>query len=136
MNESTLWDYVKKGMSGRWLATRIETVTSLGVPDVTYSVKGVHGWIELKWVPKAPVKQSTKMRLSHLTEQQKQWIFSRGKLAGDVWLLVRVEDEFFLFDHKFIHDIQQMTIDEWRVNCEVNWSKKINFEELSTILSS
>ena len=49
MNESGVWKYIKKGMEGRWDATRIESSAGNGVPDVDYGLPGIAGRLELKY---------------------------------------------------------------------------------------
>ena len=50
MSEAALRNYVRKGLREKGvLTTHHEDLLTAGVPDLSYSCSGVHGWIELKW---------------------------------------------------------------------------------------
>ena len=129
MNEAGVWQTLKKGMmcSG-WHVTRIESSAGNGVPDVSYGIPGINGFIELKYIAKWPVKATTKVKLP-LRPEQKHWIKARGSIAGNVWVFVRIEDTFFLLTYtEALEAVEGWTAQEWIGTC-VYWHKKINFEE-------
>lgn len=135
MNESSFWVYLKGLMKQRWDATRIESDTGAGIPDVSYGVPTGNGWIELKYLPAFPKKSSTPIKMSHFTSQQKMWLKRRGRIAGNVWLLVRVEDEFFLFDWQQALLCEAWNQNEWRFLAKGFWSGRIDPDGLYRILS-
>ena len=96
MNEAGVWSYLKNGMKNTgWLPTRLENSVAKGVPDVHYTIPGAHGFIEFKYIPEYPKRPTTPLKLP-LRAEQKLWIKTRGEMAGDVWVFVRVEDDFYL----------------------------------------
>ena len=131
MKESDLWGYIRKGMKPYWQATRIENTTGNGVPDVTYTIVK-HGWIELKYIPKWPVRGPTIVKLP-LRPEQKLWIESRGKLARYVWVICRIEDDFFLLNHnQAVESYEGWRREEWIERSQIHWHKKIDFLQLAS----
>ena len=64
-----------------------------GYPDIEF----VGGHIELKYVPAYPKrKYITPIRCAHFTPIQRAWIRRRAKYGGRVFVLIRVEDDWFL----------------------------------------
>ena len=133
MTESSLWRYIKAGLANhRILLTRIESSSGNGVPDVTYTTETGHHWLELKYIKEWPKRESTLVKLP-LRPEQKLWINTRGSLGGDVRVLVRIENEFFLVSHHEIYELcEGKTRAEWRKDyCfEGYWKDRIDFEEL------
>jgi hypothetical protein len=75
-------------------AMAVENPCLPGTPDVNY----IEGWIELKWLPKWPKRDVTKVRIPHYTKQQRVWHFKRRRAGGQSWLLLQVRREWLLFD--------------------------------------
>lgn len=96
-----MWASLKKAMGSRWHAQRHEDVLAQGIPDVSYGASGVQGWIELKCLEAWPVRPDTVVKIDHLTQEQRAWLYLRGKAGGRTWLLLRVEstNTWLLFDH-------------------------------------
>jgi len=134
MNESTFWHYLRKGMEGRWKATRVENLCSAGMPDVVYSMRGVHGFIELKYIPEIPKRPTTPLSIP-LRREQKIWIEERGSLAGFVWVFVKVQHNYYLFDHATSLYNAPEPIGLWCNHTVKQWVRFINFESLAKILS-
>lgn len=77
---------------------RVENPIHPGTPDVNLCT-GV--WIELKCIPGWPKRDTTTVRISHYTPQQRVWLYRRWKYApGSTLLLleVRAEQQWLLFD--------------------------------------
>jgi len=130
MNEAGLWATIKAGMAGRWLATRLESSSGNGVPDVAFSMPNINGFLELKYIPEWPKRPETKVKLP-LRPEQKLWISTRGKMGGNVWVLVRIFNSFFILDTvQAIAACEGWTYDDWGLCCANRWSYKINFDEL------
>ena len=73
---------------------RIESPITPGNPDVNYTL----GWIELKYMPRWPIKGGP-LRVDHYTPEQRKWALRRKKAGGRVYLLLKVgRDEWLLFD--------------------------------------
>lgn len=102
MNEATLRNYVRPRLLAKGvLTTHHEDALNTGIPDLSYSGGGVHGWIELKWLPAWPKRAETPVRIPHYTKEQKHFLLSRGRAGGRCWLLLRVGKEHLLFDHEY-----------------------------------
>ena len=130
MKESTLWGYIREGMRGMWDATRIESSSGNGVPDVDFGLPGKHGKIELKYIKEWPVREFTKVKLP-LRPEQKLWINQRGKLSGDVWVLIRIENSFFLLKWQQVGSAcEGWTKHEWHCRAHECWAEKIDFKQL------
>ncbi len=101
MNEATLRNYVRRGLRAKGvLTTHHEDALQSGIPDLSYSGGGHHGWIELKWLEAWPKRADTIVRVPHYTKEQKHFLLSRGRAGGRCWLLLRVGREHLLFDHE------------------------------------
>ena len=97
MSESQLRDHVRKGLRQRGiLTTHHEDMLNSGIPDLSYTGLGVHGWIELKHAHAWPKRPGTPLRLKRYTLDQKAFLFTRGRLGGHCWLLLRVGKEHLL----------------------------------------
>ena len=135
MRESDLWKYLRDGMKGKHFeASRIESSAGNGVPDVAFSVPTKHGWIELKYIKEWPKRPTTLVKLP-LRPEQKLWIKNHGQLSGNVWVLCRIADMFFLLDHKEAAILcEGGTVDTWDAICTKSWHKRIDFNDLWEIL--
>ena len=81
-----------------------------GIPDINYCLTNkVSGWIELKFVEFWPVKGDTKTNFG-LSAPQSLFLSKRAKI-GYAFLLVWIENEYFLFDGKdaFTIEITKIT---------------------------
>jgi hypothetical protein len=94
MSEANFWRDLQPIFSSFGKAQRIETPVSLGVPDVCYVLtwRGVtaSGWVELKWLPRFPVKPETAVVIDHLTKDQVLWQESWAAAGGRVCTLLKV----------------------------------------------
>lgn len=77
-------------------AFAVENVCLPGTPDVNYA----GGWIELKWLPDWPKRESTPVRIAHYTQKQKVWAMKRDRAGERTYLLLNVEktNDWLLFD--------------------------------------
>lgn len=92
MSESQMWETVRAKMHGLD-PVRVENPVWPGTPDVNY----IHGWIELKFAEKWPVRPTTPLRLDHFTPQQRVWLTRRVRSGGLALLLLHIADEWLLF---------------------------------------
>lgn len=104
----------------------VENPARPGTPDVNF----IEGWIELKDVEHWPKIASTPLRVRHFTPQQKVWLARRQKKGGNVWLLLRVQNDWLLFDgitaamHLGLRTRAELTALATRV-----WHKRLNEHE-------
>ena len=101
MSEAYLWKKLKNGMKKHWLADRIENSISTGMPDVNYCItRAKRGWIELKYLEHYPKRPKTKIRLSHFTQEQRNWLIQRSQVGEKCFVFLQIEKDYFLFEAK------------------------------------
>lgn len=135
MKESTLWQYLRNGLKNYPVhLTRIESSAGNGVPDVSVGITGKNLWVELKYIREWPKRPATKVKLP-LRPEQKLWIKQRGSLSGDVWVFVRIGDDFFLLNWgDAIKACDGWTRDEWWDSITDRWYNRVDFDEFITVL--
>lgn len=122
-------------MRNRWHAVRIENACGSGIPDVDYAIgHRRQGKIELKYLPEGPKRESTKVRIHHFNPEQKLFFRMRGPVSGDVWLMVRVADEYFIFGWEMALTVDEHTLAEWRKLARGYWKDHINYADMAKIL--
>jgi hypothetical protein len=130
--ESTLWNYLKQGMGARWNACRHEDMITPGVPDVSYALDGVHGWIELKVLDAWPTNNGV-VKIDSFTSWQRRWLQERGRIAAYCWLLLKVNRPkvFLLVPWHVVHNVGKWSVNKLVLNDDVIvWSGSINWDEL------
>ncbi len=130
--ESKMWDEICRvtALNNDWDADRIENkIGSPGIPDVAYSFQDQHGWIENKSIQDWPMLKETEVKIKTFTPVQRYWLYKRGNIAGNCWLLlwVRGPGEYLLFDWMAAQLIGGMTEDEMTDKCVAMWDKGISF---------
>ena len=100
MNESQLWNKLEKALQNADM-TRHEDRTRRFIPDVSFGLQRVNGWIELKAYPRWPSDGVPKFRNFH--PGQKNWLVKRGRAGGHCFVLVAVDKEIFLFGWWQVH---------------------------------
>lgn len=153
-SESSLWSYIKDGMSGLWDATRHEDRLSGGTPDISYGITvdagkifecHTNGWVELKWLREPVVDVLEPISIPHFTYNQKRFLRNRGKAGGSCWLLIGIEavgmanatyPVFMLIKWNQVNDAMGDTYsyDDLYYCCTKLWANGIDFEELAKIL--
>ena len=95
MNESQLWSKLEKALPNADM-TRHEDRTRRFIPDVSFALDGVDGWIELKAYDAWPSDNIPKFR--NFTPGQRNWLRRRGEAgSGHCFVLAAVERDLFLF---------------------------------------
>lgn len=135
MAERSLWLYLKNGMKNSWDATRHEDRLSPGVPDISYGINHINGWLELKAINAWPKNPMTIVRIQGFTNQQKAWLFNRGCMGGHCWLLIRVERTYLLFSWLQVNLIGTLVKSQMRSIAEGMWDNSINWVEFKKIIS-
>lgn len=140
MRESALWHYVRKGMVGKWHVSRIESSGGNGVPDVSFGIPRINGWIELKYRDEWPKRNTTKVKIP-LRPEQKHWIRARMETAGNVWVLFRIDQDFFLVTGW--QALDNLNDDGWSKEqwCDKYpfmgyWNKAVDFNEMERMLKN
>lgn len=128
--EQRLWGIIKNGMSGEWHAQRHEDKYCVGIPDVSYGLRGVHGWLELKYLARWPQKATTTVKLDHFTKQQRLWLRTRGRMAGSCFLFLQVESDFALVPWNHITMNDESSKQDYMLQARGFWKGQINFQKL------
>jgi hypothetical protein len=129
MSEGSLWSTLRKNMA--WQnAERHEDKFALGVADVSFAHAGVHGWIELKFLPVWPKRAGTVVRVDHFTAEQRQWLKAKGAAGGHVFVLLQVAREYLLFRWQDIDVVGTTTRDELTAAAMVWWRPRLDYGEL------
>jgi hypothetical protein len=100
MSEAAMWNTLRPVLvqSVRDDAVRVENPAWPGTPDVHWCMDGIEGWLELKEVPEWPKRPGTPLRIDHYTSQQRVWQRRRYNAGGRVHVLIKVSDDWLLFD--------------------------------------
>tara|TARA_Y100000004_G_scaffold152917_1_gene176280 strand:- start:436 stop:834 length:399 start_codon:yes stop_codon:yes gene_type:complete len=93
--EKLLWKTIRDKLP-KYFIQRIETQIERGIPDVHYTVDGVSGWIEGKYID-TPKRQNTKLKVK-LSVEQIAWHKAYKHYGGLVYILVKKNREIYLFD--------------------------------------
>ncbi len=135
MNESGLWRFLRTKLKGYWEPVRIENLVGIGTPDVYYTLtNGTMGWLELKHVDNWPKRQSTVIKIDHFTSEQRNWIRRHGQLGANVFLLLRVEKDYLLFDHEGCEYVGRETRAGLLSKCVQFWITRLRVDEFVTYL--
>ena len=133
--EKALKRYIFAGMKGQWDVQAHEDKHSTGIPDLSYGMNNVNGWVELKQIERYPVTAS---KLRHFTAAQKRWLKNRGTKGGNCFLLLQVENDYYIVPWWWLDKliIKLAETADWNdtISCRL-WCEKINFKELRKILS-
>lgn len=97
--ESRMWRKLRPVLLAAKLdPVRVENPIHPGTPDVNLS----NGkWIELKCILRWPVRDTTIVRISHFTPQQRVWLYRRWRYSpGSTLLLLEIREDrqWLLFD--------------------------------------
>lgn len=119
MKESGLWATTRENLSPHGKLVRIETATSLGVPDVAYVLTrpkpgsiAATGWIELKKLDAYPVKPSTPITIARdkLTKDQVDFARDWETAGGRAYMLLRAPPWYLLFDAAGIRGVWERSV--------------------------
>lgn len=84
-----------------------EDKNAVGIPDISYGINDINGWIEAKYIKKWPI--SGIVKCDHLTPQQKNWLSARGMTGGHCYLILQVDNEYMIFGHSDVFMIGILT---------------------------
>ena len=130
--EQSMWATLRRIMGKRWHATRHEDRIARGIPDLSFGILNVQGWIELKCMPSWP-KENGILRIPHYTPDQRLWMYLRGK---GCWLLLKVEKDWLIFNHIEAQEVGKLTKEQLFKCCVWKWEGTLpNAAELTHILT-
>jgi hypothetical protein len=112
-------------------AVACENAACPGYPDVDY----IGGRVELKSLPKWPVRPETVVRIEHFSPEQRVWLARRWRAGGDAWLLLKVGRDWLLFTGDvaaaLVGKVPQREL--WD-DCYVGWQGGLDANELCEVL--
>lgn len=109
----------------------VENPVHPGTPDVNY----LHGWIELKQLTRWPARGTSVLRVPTFTQQQRVWAYRRRHAGGACFLLMRVSDDWLLFDGAWASEhLGYKTSAETIAGAIKYWESRLNEEELIACL--
>lgn len=85
--EKELRQDLLRALGNLWLCQQHEDRNAPNIPDLSYSARGVNGWIELK-TGKANSRGHIDLR--HLTAGQCTWLLAHWDHAPYTWLFLRI----------------------------------------------
>lgn len=141
-NESTLWAYLRDGLKDNSIhLSRVEShSTSIGIPDVNFTIDGKDGWIELKFENSKGI---------YLRESQYCWMRDRLRVGcNNIHVLWGADVEYMdergkcrVYGLVHVHCITQlkqlrgMTKPvEWASESLAQWNNNIDFKQLKGLL--
>lgn len=137
--EARFWAYLRKGMRGRWHAQRHEDRLSAGVPDVSYALNGVDGWIELKALDRWPKRAGTRVT-SGLTLIQGRWLVDRAQKGnGQCFIFLKVGRDYLLWrwiDAHILAPTARVNQAALKALAMKKWENRIDFDELAEVLAT
>lgn len=139
--ENQFWMDLRKQMAPLWMVQRHEDKYWSDVPDLSFSCRGVDGWIELKVTMTKPAANKS-FDVTHLTPGQRQWLVRHGQAgAGHCFALVRVIMSAATYEHLLIHWSQfemlgKMTYTQWQDRACGWWGHKIIPAKLIDMISN
>jgi hypothetical protein len=126
--EAALWHYLSNGMRGRWHVQRHEDRLTAGIPDVSFAMNGIDGWIELK--ARARISASISLGLSN---EQAIWLYRRGKIgSGHCFVMARIGKEHLLFRYNVVNVLTiSQSMENLRHLADARWIGSIDFNQFT-----
>ncbi len=108
-------------------ATPVENPAMPGTGDMNY----IDGWLELKWLRAWPKRKTTKVRIDHMTPQQREWLNKRWKAGGKAHILLQCKREWLIFEAPMYQAIMDgLTKEELIEAAVVYWRNGLDKKEL------
>lgn len=135
--ENTFKKYLVRTMGTRWDVQSHEDSYSENIPDLSFGLCNINGWIELKQIEKWPARKETLLKPSKYTSGQVNWLNKRNKKGGHCFVMMKVgSDDYFLFRASFARKIKNgMTDKELKDYCIAHWEGSVDPDELVKYLS-
>lgn len=135
--ENPFKKYLVRIMGTRWHVQSHEDKYSDGIPDLSFGMSGVSGWIELKAIPWPNTKHNPTLKPKRYTNIQVNWINRRGKKSGCCFVFVKVGPrDYYLFGYWNARDIKHgQTLSWYQDHCLKHWRGSVCPVELSKELT-
>lgn len=126
-------DLIVKDLQG--FVTNHEDKFTRGIPDTSFAIKPrLSGWLELKYEPAWPKMWKTELRIG-LRPEQRIWLRNRWKVIHDAFILVRIEDDIYMFTAQHVDALfYPISRDHFEEIWVGKWSVRINPKEFMEIV--
>lgn len=121
MSETIIWEVLESIILKEGDCSRHEDKYKSGVPDISYGINDINGWIESKFIDKWPTRDKT-VNLRKFTSQQRRWITKRNNSGGNCYIILLVgkekrNREFLIFSGDYAMKLGHVTRNEMYKNC-------------------
>ena len=131
--ESDLWDQIKPVLMRDGHATRHEDRMSPGTPDVSYGLRLVSGWIELKAYPRTPSPFDVPP-WRNLKPQQRRFLRKRHAAAGNCYIMASFGREILLISAQYVDDLGSADYGLLQTLSSGYWRGSVRTSDLIAIL--
>lgn len=130
--ERNFWNWLDTQMCRYWHSQRHEDKYSTGIPDVSFALNGIDGWIELKAYEKWP-----NGKLPHYTKDQANWLYSRRERgSGHIFILMKIEKTVLLFGAFIAYELlKPMNEESLRYWATKYWDGKFDVKEFIEVIT-
>lgn len=134
-SERSLWKTLDRNMKEYWEAERVENPVGPGTPDlyVTMKANGNMHWIELKHVHGYPKRATTIVDVDHFTPQQRSFIRRHSRIGANVWVLIQIHRDYFLFHGMNALKVGKLTREGYFIHADYKWSGKIDYDRFRSV---
>lgn len=131
MSEDRLRRYLLNNVDDRGHWSRVESHdTEPGIPDMAWTIRGVNGWLELKYGSKANPPE--------LRMMQYVWFTRNVKAGGNPYIFLGVAEEpriFALLHGSCVQGIyKKHSIQPWLRAAAATWTGHVDWDEFLKIL--
>jgi hypothetical protein len=133
MKESSLSNTIKQGLARTGIVhryRRIEDACNPGTPDTYIRAHRLgSAWVELKYLKAWPVRPATVVKIDHYTAQQKLWLRDEGRMGGNAWLFIQVDNIYLLFWWEEAQRVGEMTKAQMLEAARMVWKRPCDWGE-------
>ena len=138
-----MWKWLAEDMRpSEWHAQRHEDRYSTGIPDISFALAGVDGWLELKKLPEAPKNPDRIFKIPHLLPEQVLWLNGRGDAGkGHSYLLLhtgnRRSGAWSLLHYKYVADLYdgRLTFNRFVDSCSMVSAGRFDVKRFEDLLN-
>ena len=123
-DEKTLKKYIVNLLKHFGDIQRHEDKYESGIPDLSFGIFGINGWIELKHKKAWPKRATTKVKFNHFTNKQRTWLKTRGQAGGHCFVIIQISTNYLLFCWRDIDSIGNLTREKMLEKAAFHWRKK------------
>ena len=117
MNETEFIFKIHKRLNPKIYRWKINDRYHGGIPDVFYSGPGGFCFVEYKYIPRTPKKQTTLLKFK-LTKQQQTWLGKQSSFGLPVYTAFAVENRILFTDNFTVSEFTVQEFEENAVNVQ------------------